>query len=232
MSIDIFIKSYPKDFPYLYYCLESINKFVTGVDNVVIVLPMGANVDFNPHVLPKKVHIIFEEEIGNGYIFQQYCKLNAHNYCFSNYIMFVDSDCIFKRPINLQTLIRENGCTEILKTKYEHVGDAICWKEPTEKFFDGKIPVEYEYMRRNCMMYRRETLVNLYSLKKDMKSYVLKQDRFSEFNVVGVFIENYEPQNYILTDTANWEYKDHFIEQLWSWGSFEDQLPIIQDILK
>ena len=36
MSIDIFIRTYPKDFFILNYCLKSIRKFVSGHRNIII----------------------------------------------------------------------------------------------------------------------------------------------------------------------------------------------------
>ena len=37
--IDIFYKSYAKDFEWLYYSLRSIKKYLTGYNKIIIVIP-------------------------------------------------------------------------------------------------------------------------------------------------------------------------------------------------
>jgi len=215
--IDIFIKSCLKDLVFLEKCLESIEKYVTGYDNIILVMPNGTK-RYLPREMPKNTKVYEIKEEGNGYLFQQYTKLTAFNYSKADYIMYIDSDCIFCKNININTLIREDGKTEIFKTHYNLVGDAICWKEPTERFFEYKIKADFEYMRRNGMIYRRDTLINLASLKKDLKHYILHSDRFSEFNVLGLFAETFEADKYIFLDTEKTQIPEHFMVQCWSWA--------------
>jgi hypothetical protein len=231
--IDIFIKSYPKDFEYLYLCLESINKFVTGYEKIHLVLPEGSNVSFKPQIVPARIQDHYIKEEGDGYLFQQYCKMTAYKWCKSDYVMFIDSDCIFNRKINVNTLLNK-GKSTILKTKWDKVGDAKCWHNPTSKYFEDKLIISHEYMRRNAMIYRKDTLENVSSLKKNLKSYVLsiKERQFSEFNVIGAFAENYESDKYNFLDTDNWTYEPHFVYQGWSWGGIDKEKEEILKILR
>lgn len=212
--IDIFIKSYPNDFKLLYYALMSIDKNVTGYNNIHLVLPVGSNELFNPPVVPKNLIIHWVQEDGNGYLFQQYCKMTAFNYSDAEYILFSDSDCIFDKPIDISTQIN-NGKPEILYTHYDKVGGGIIWQEPTERFVGRH--VEYEFMRRNCLTYHRSTLVNIANQYPSLKEIVLGADRFSEFNAIGAWAYINEHDKYTFTNTDNWEYTDPIAIQLWSY---------------
>lgn len=217
MDIDIFIKSYPKDFEYLRWALKSITKYVTGYKNIHLLIPAGSKLTKIDLPERTKVHYVIEK--GKGYLFQQYLKMNAHKYCKSNWIMFTDSDCIFNRPIDLQTLIVDNK-VRLLKTKYDQVGDAICYKKPTEEYFDNRFEIEHEFMRRNGMIFNRDTLVKLENVKEDQKEYILSRDTFSEFNVMGYYAAYFDKKYYNVIDTDDWEFEEHFMTQFWSWGGF------------
>ena len=191
----IFIKSYPKDFRFLKYCLMSIQKFVTGYEEIVLLLPSDCSIpiwfaDFTD--LKISIHTI--KESGNGYMFQQLCKLNAWKYTRDEKIMFVDSDYLFDKQVDVSKIE-----TTILYTHYNNAGDAICWKLPTEKAM--AINVEYEFMQRMPLVYWRKTLTSLanYLVKIHNVSvdyYVMNQTSFSEFNLIGAYAWNFEKENY------------------------------------
>lgn len=225
MSLNIFIKSYPKDFPFLYRCLESINKYVIGYDSIILVLPEGSNIEFNPPVIPRDTYTHYVKETGDGYLFQQYIKMTADLYCDSDFIMYVDSDCIFYKQINVSHLVKDNK-PEILMTNYDKVGDAICWQIPTIEYFNRIHHFEYEYMRRLPLIAHRDTITNVRSLKKDLKDYILSINnrQFSEFNVIFGFAYLYENEKYSFIDTDNCSYIDPVCRQFWSWGNYTDEV--------
>lgn len=208
----IFIKSYAKDFKWLNYCLKSIAKYVTGYSEVIVLLDEGSNTSLHELTeLPNKIKIEWVKKEGNGYIFQQYCKLTAHHYTQSDKIMFVDSDCMFYKPVDLSKLE-----LEILYTPYTMVGDAICWKECTEKAI--KKTVEFEFMRRLPLTYNRSTLENLENFIGDLKNYILNQTRFSEFNVIGAYAWFYERDKYSWVNTSTEQFNEPIVKQMWSHG--------------
>lgn len=212
--IDIFIKSYPKDFNLLYYALMSIDKNVTGYNQLQLVLPLGSNEQFKPPIVPKNLVIHWEQEEGNGYMFQQYCKMTAYKYSNADYILFSDSDCIFHEPIDVSTRIN-NGKPEILYTHYDKVGNGNIWKKPTEKFVNQ--PIEYELMRRNCLTYHRSTLVNIAAQYPNLKQIILSSSMFSEFNAIGAWAYLHEHEKYTFTNTDHWDYTEPIAIQLWSY---------------
>lgn len=210
----IFIKSYPKDFNLLYYALLSIDKYVSGDFDVVLLLDKGNKLP-DKIKLKDYVKLIEVEKQGHGYLFQQYCKITAHKYTESDFILFSDSDCIFDHEISINDFIA-SGTPEILYTDYEKVGSAICWKKPTEIFI--KKPVQYEFMRRNCLIYHRSTLVNISNAYPQLKNIILHSESFSEFNAIGAYAWFHEREKYNFINTDNWEYVPPKATQLWSYA--------------
>jgi alpha-N-acetylglucosamine transferase len=215
----IFIKSYPKDFKWLNYCLKSICKYITGYSDIVLMLDEGSNTSlFELTELPNKIKIEWVKKEGDGYIFQQYCKLTAHHYTQADKILFIDSDCVFTSPLDLSKLPE---LPEMLYTPYELVGDAICWKECTEKVI--KQSVEFEFMRRNGLIYHRSTLENFESFVGDLQTYVLSQNRFSEFNALGAYAWFNEREKYKWVNTSIDYFGEPIVKQMWSHGEFNSK---------
>lgn len=96
--IDIFYKSYAKDFEWLYYSLKSIKKYLTGYNKIVIVIP-EQDKDLLQHALIDDLdcEVNLVDEYGNGYIYQQFIKMTAHKYCASKFILYSDSDLVFNK---------------------------------------------------------------------------------------------------------------------------------------
>ena len=212
--IDIFIKSYYKDFKMLNYCLKSIEKYLTGYNKIIIVIPKKDYQIYQSIVhtnLPIELHVV--EEYGDGYLYQQFIKMTAYKYCDSQFIMYVDSDCIFDKHINIQSLV-SNGQPEILYTHYSKVGEAICWKQCTERFMNDV--VEFEFMRRLPLIYHRETLETIHNLEPNLESVVMNSGRFSEFNALGAWAFVHQKDKYSFVNTDNWKPVDPLGVQLWS----------------
>lgn len=215
MKIDLFYKSYHKDFKLLQYSLLSLAKNITGYNSIVILIPENEKDLFDISNLPERTVIHYVPEYGNGYLLQQVYKIKAHNYCSADFILFADSDCIFDHPINLQEVFKNNK-PEILYTDYSKVGEAICWKKPTEEII-GR-PVEYEFMRRNCLIFHRETIVEINEQYPNIEQYIMASGRFSEFNFLGCWAFINENKKYSFVNTDLWEYTHPHSIQLWSWA--------------
>jgi hypothetical protein len=109
----------------------------------------------------------------------------------------------------------------MLYTPYELVGDAICWKECTEKVI--KQSVEFEFMRRNGLIYHRSTLENFESFVGDLQTYVLSQNRFSEFNALGAYAWFNEREKYKWVNTSIDYFGEPIVKQMWSHGEFNSK---------
>lgn len=226
----IFIRTYKNDLPWLEYCLRSIQKFVTGCDEIVICIPEPQKSLLDSWGLTKE-RIVTCPVYADDYLGQQISKLKADEYCQSDRILFVDSDCVFNRQVNIKDLK-----PEIYKTHYSKVGDAICWKEPTEKALKKK--VNYEYMRRLPLMYLSDTVKDCREYLElthgvTVEQYITSQPfrKFSEFNVLGAFAEKFSDK-YTFLNTDN-GVKEGMILQSWSWGGITPEIKTkIEDILK
>lgn len=224
MKIDLFYKSYAKDFKWLYYSLRSVKKFLTNYNEIVIVIPERDKSQFDYSYLPTKTTVHFVDErtktFQEGYLYQQYIKMSAHLYCKGDYIMFCDSDLIFNTATDVSKLVTNNK-PEILYTPYEKVGDAQCWREPTERFMNH--PVEFEFMRRLPLIYHRSTVEKIFNLVPDLYNIIMLSGRFSEFNALGAWAFEHEQKKYSFINTDNWDFVPNYTEQFWSHSGLTDK---------
>lgn len=221
MTTSIFIKTCLKDLEWLRYSLLSIAKWGSGFSEIVIVadedcrglalLPSWVNYSINYVPVPH-----------NGYIQQQAIKLVADKYCWSDYILFVDSDCVFFRPFTPDSFMRD-GKPVLLKTRYGNIGGAEAWKAITESVVGWE--VEFEYMRRLPLTYRRDTFKKFRERFPTLISMLaaMQTRDFSEFNAIGAFIEKEDSEGYYIVDTEDW-IPDAVAKQFWSWGGISPEI--------
>lgn len=237
MKVDIFIRTYGEDVELLKYCLRSIDKFCKGFRRIIITIPAK-----DRHLLgyDPKYHVHTVKHFQDDYLGQQSTKLHAHHYTDADYILYVDSDCIFTEPVTPKSFMKDNK-PFILKTKYSEMsGDVLNWKPITEKALG--FAVEYEYMRRLPLMYHREHLSQLQNAmqirhSQKLETYIASQPfrAFTEFNVLGAFCERYYSSMYYFQDTAI-EVPKALVWQYWSHDFRNDNrqkmIDKIEDILK
>jgi hypothetical protein len=233
MKVDIFIRTYKNDIEALGYCLKSIEKFCSGFRNIVITIPAK-----DRHLLgydPKyDVHTV--QHYANDYLGQQATKLMAHEFCHdSDYILFLDSDCIVTEKVTPKSFMKENKPL-ILKTLYSELGDSVPWQAITKKAL-GWAP-EWEYMRRHPLMYHTKHISQLKNFiqiqhTKRLETYILEQphNAFSEFNVMGAFCERYYANEYYFQDTSK-ELPSAKVWQFWSHDFHNDNKTQILDKIK
>lgn len=222
--INIFIRTYKNDLPWLQYCLRSIHKYVTGYDKIIVCIPENQVSLLNDFNLPKVIACpIYKDD----YLGQQISKLNADIYCESEYVLYVDSDCVFTKPFDCNSLFF-NGKPIVYKTHYDKVGDAICWKEITEKTLNR--PVEWEFMRRLPLLYKSETIKDLREYielihGKDLETYVVSQPNrhYSEFNSLGAFAYFFCNEEYHFHDT-DYGIDENCLVQHFSWGGITAEI--------
>lgn len=214
-SIDIFVKSHKPDFELLQLSLKTISKNVKGYNKIILLIPEKDKHEFDTRSLPERTEIHYVNDYGDGYLFQQICKLSAYKYSHADFIMMSDSDAFFDHPVDLQDLIK-NGKPEILYTSYEELKgtDAYMWKAATEKFIGEE--VKSEWMRRLQLTYHRDTLVHIWDQYPNLEKMVMDAGTFSEFNFLGAWCNKYEPDRYTFTNTKGWDYVPPMATQTWS----------------
>ena len=235
MKYSIFYRSYWQDFKWLKYSLESVKKYLNDYSEIVIVVPPHdydiLKEQMKDWDLPKGIVVYRDpnEFKGDGYLGQQLCKLHAFDFANYPYILFVDSDAIFTKSTDINHFIR-NDKPCVIKTPYiTLVGDVLVWKGITEKVVG--FPVQYEYMRRLPILYRRDTLRNL--LRYFMETHgmtiedymkLLTDRSFSEFNMMGAYTEKYEAGKYYFLNTEKEKLNDSVLKQYWSWGGLTPEI--------
>lgn len=233
MSTSIFIRSYRGDFQWLRYCLRSTRKFVTGFDEIVLVIPVADRDELPVDVasMADRLHLRIEQT--HGYIDQQITKLRAHHYTTSERILFVDSDCVFFRPCTMDDFTRDSKPI-LLKTPYEvfrkyqnetgRIQSVLNWQKLTEEAVG--FPVDHEYMRRIPMMHLAETLGYIETYYPNLVNRVrrIKDNSFSEFNVMGAIAEKYLADQYHIQCTETKPLPPKYCEQYWSWGGMSKEL--------
>lgn len=225
-KVDIFIRSYEKDFEWLYYCLQSIKKFCKGFNSVVIVVP---NEDL------QKLNFCSNEIVHGtcdrceGYLAQQVTKLYADNFCHADYVLHVDSDCIFTKETRPEDFFKFEKPIILYEDNVQSPWPEIA--KVTLGWFDSR-----EYMRRMPIIYPSWIYPEFRKFvqqvqKHDLETWICAQPyrQFSEFNTVGQWANRFH------NDKFTWmlpHEADTFATQHWSWGGIESVKQQIQEILK
>lgn len=221
MTIDIFIKSYSKDMPFLAYCLRSIRDRLTGFRNILLVVPeheVGMFAKMQDY--GQKLLTVFEQskDFREGYLFQQICKLKADEYSDAHLFCYIDSDCIVRLNCDLSYLFRKSRPVLMVR-KWEHADTAIKWKEPTQAALGMSCP--YECMCRHPAIHYRETLqatrqhISLVH-GRPWEEHLLSLPTFSEFNLLGTFAWHVMPERYYWMDQDKDEFPPPILEQFYS----------------
>jgi hypothetical protein len=216
--VDIFLRTYSKDHEYLHYALRSITKFCTGFRQVVIV----SKEDATPAI---------------GYASQQISKHCADQFTDADFILFTDSDALFKTPVTPETYLRD-GKPVWLKTPFRDLEGSDChkaWFSVVAEFF-GQEP-EYETMRRHPFMVPRWLLKEIrdwceFQHGKTIEQYVFDKGRHSEFNIMGTFAWLHHRDRFHWIDTSKDELPPETIHQMWSHTPFHENKAIIKQLLQ
>jgi hypothetical protein len=206
---DIFIKTYPPDYPWLQLCLQSIHEHVKGFGRIIVVAPDDkAPVGSKEQLLVKPEYDKNEEaKDRDGYLGQQIAKLYADLYSQSSFVMHVDSDVIFNRPTTLQDFLSYNRATW-LYTPYAQLPPppTMPWQSVTEKFMKRR--VDYEFMRRAPQVIPRWLYPKLREFcyerhEKALSDYIWFQPHrhFSEFNAIGAYAYYYHNTEFVWVNT-------------------------------
>ena len=201
MSIDIFIRTYPKDFFLLNYCLQSIRKFVTGYRNIIINIRQKNYNELMSNVNTAGCIIVqshdFDDKI--DYCGQQICKIYADIWSDATYFYYVDSDCIFYNNFNIQEKYFDSNKNIVLFKDYWHnIPDTFIWQGCLKKL---DLLTEFEFMRRLPQLYPSRFLkpLRIYIEQKIGKDYInscltiYKECGFSEFNIMGSYLYLHDP---------------------------------------
>jgi hypothetical protein len=210
------IRTYEKDRDWLMYCLASIRKWEPDI-SITAVAPVGHDVGC------PVIHV--EPHHPEGYIDQQYTKLNADLYVPSTatHVIHMDSDCMM---IGRLSGMMVDGKPMMLKTPYSQLDDqAKIWQSVTANYM-GFNP-DYEYMRRMPLVYP----IGIYKRVRDylserngpMEDWFpnIEGRKLSEFNILGAYADKFMADEFHWIDTSKEELPPLVARQGWSWGGLD-----------
>lgn len=202
---DIFIKTRSHDYPWLEWCRKSIHKYCRGVRQAHTLHDGDLRVDCTPVSIEGWGTTLFEHHgkpKDPGYLWQQVCKLHADQYTDAEWILYMDSDCVFTRPVSPSDFIKDGKPVWLYTPLDQARPDQHVWAPVMEKFL-GKKP-EHEFMRRHPFIVQRWMLDALrtfckYRHGKSLEDYIMGQAVpgsptalvFSEWNCLGFFLWEY-----------------------------------------
>lgn len=201
-SVDIFIKTWDRDYPWLGYCLKSIAKFAYGFRRTIAQSPNPLpDFDWIESRVRTDQHE-HEKDKEPGYLWQQVCKLYADQKTDADFILFMDSDCVFTRNVTPEDFIKDGKPIWQYTPLDQARPDQHVWAPVMEKFL-GKKP-EHEFMRRHPFIVPRWAFEELrtfckYRHGKSLEDYIMDQRdpgntlalNFSEWNCLGFFLWEY-----------------------------------------
>jgi hypothetical protein len=220
----IFIRSYRGDFPWLAYCLRSIQKFATGFSEIVIVIPDTDNLD---HLTAERV--VKEKEVMEGYMQQQSTKMLADTFTDADFICFVDSDCVFTEPVTPETFMTD-GKVNWLHTPWSKIADgpARVWRAVMQKCIGEDPPAEF--MRRQPQIIPRWALQEFRGFIAEkhgvsLEHYIKTQPGrfFSEYNTIGFYLWLHHHEKIHWMDTEEY-LPPAVLIQKWSWGGLTPEI--------
>ena len=235
MTTDIFLRSYSGDIAWVPWALRSLDRFVTGIRNIIIVVPANDYEKFKGLNLTREI-LCSSKFAGPGlddYLVQQIDKLCADSYTDADQILFFDSDCIAIRKFSPSDLLLI-GRPRWLMTNYRELvkadgTQATPWKAVTEKAV--KREVEFEMMRMHPFLVTRAALDSFQEFmarthNKKLDQYILEQPNraFSEWNALGAwayYFANPRPFSFWPTDIS---IPEPFVRQFWSWGGLTPEI--------
>ncbi len=235
MTCSILIKSFPRDFGWLAYCLKSIHKFATGFEEVVVIIPEGSNLPLTAERLVK-IHepgpsATSAGNHGTGYTYQQVVKMNADKYTTSDFVCHLDSDCIFTKPVTPDDLMVDGKPLWLMTPFVEilpHDKNLPAHFESI-KAFSGIEP-EFEYMRRHSQVIPRWAYgcFRDYVQQKHGQSFeqwamAQKFRGVTEFNFIGQFLHREFP-NFIHFHDTRFGIPESFVMQSWSWDGITPEI--------
>ena len=157
LSVDIVIKSFPGDYEWLPYLFRSIAKYATGWRQLMVIIEE----QYEAPPMPEGARLVRCRRYegtdcppARGVPIE---RLGAWRHSDADVLVFVDSDCVFCRPVDLQTDPTINlERPVVLWREWDDSQPQHKWREPARLALEFDPP--YLTMCRYPFVFRRETL--------------------------------------------------------------------------
>jgi hypothetical protein len=143
-SVDILIRSYYRDAPWLALALQSIETFVSGFRQVVVVLPAASarRVDLPAVARAGGVRVHTCEDFADDYVGQQITKLHADRYSDADVVTVVDSDEVFVAPCDLTATLFRGGALRMAFASRSSRPAGDGWRRCPDAFLGRPVPID------------------------------------------------------------------------------------------
>lgn len=201
MNATIFIVTYKKDFPYLKYCLRSIEKYAGSFDGVVLLVP---GIDFEDATrlvrenCPRASLKTGDEWPGKGFLWHESQIMWSDVNCPQAELIFhMDADCVWTEPVKPEDYLRD-GKPRLIYESFESmnkkgIDECNKWQVCTQECLP--FDVLYETMRQHPEIYWRRLypaarMMIERKVGEKMDDWLKKQrnefpQTFCEFNTLG-----------------------------------------------
>lgn len=219
MSVALIVRSYANDFCWLNWSVRSMRLRLSGVDERVLITPQG-------HIPCEETLSYFDKHIQtievnpDGYVSQQLDKLRAWQYTDCDYLLYTDSDVMFREPWDARSRIVDGKCL-LYRSLYSDIPQwAWHWRDDVERYL--AIRGDWEYMRAMPIMHCRECPEQMLQRFPDLipRAERITDRAFSEFNLMGVFAEYFLPERYVFDDAC----PPQPCQVYWSHGGFTPEI--------
>lgn len=223
--IDIVIRSYFRDFHWLRLALASIHAFLRGYRQVLLILPESSADRWKESLAPKglPLQLVTCGDYIDDYLGQQVSKLYADEFSDADYLVHVDSDCVFVRPtVVWQDLFREEKPIHIYRNR--SIRPTIDgWRNSisnvlgldTDREFMITLPAVYP---REIYAELRQFVMTRHDLKLSDLVLTRRPDQFSEFSVLGAYAFEYMQYCFTWIEAETGSLADWPCIQFWGRG--------------
>jgi hypothetical protein len=157
-KMDIFIGSYARDFPYLKYCLRSVNRFAEGFHKLHLFIPVEDLVALYREVgfdrISRENWKLHPVNVwpGKGMLHHLYLVMTADKLApEADFIFHMDSDCIFTERVTPEDFL-DGDKPVLMYGSYQFLGpDVKKWQDCVHAALGWK-PVN-EFMRRHGIVH-------------------------------------------------------------------------------
>ncbi len=238
------IVSYERDFPWLEYLYRSIERHVNGFHEIVLALPEQDEKPYKKMYGKRKWKfdcplrvVYFEEGELDPHIAALYCRCCADEITTGDFVLNVDSDCVFIAPTDPEIYFDLTfGAKPILLYAQFEVRDGKPWPShwgPCTSEALG-FTVEYEVMRRHPAVHYRSLYPKFRSHVESVHSksfydYLIGRKRsglnaptFSEFTSLGAYAWYYMHNRYLWILDGPQRPADH-VHQFWSFFGVQNK---------
>jgi hypothetical protein len=217
MNTEIFIVSCGRHFPWLEYCLKSIDKYATGFSGVTVLIPaydLDAFMALGLKLPSTNLKIrVGDEWTNKGMLWHMAMVMNADEWCpEADFILHTDSDCVFSEPVTPDDYFKD-GKPILYHERFKSLGakhpDVLRWQEVVQACVT--FPVTQETMRRHPAVHPRKVYKQSRKeiekkTNKPWDQYIFEQrnefpQSFCEFVTLGNVGMRYFPNEYCLYDT-------------------------------